>query len=115
MMIMSRKVSSSLAKELPATRNCIYLKCIAVLVFGHSSLGRLDKGILKSQVNFLKKTVSVVFDSEKTSLRKVAELLTRIGYEPHISLSNVSKKPKKQNTIALLLLKLAWQDFVLVI
>jgi len=72
------------------------------------NLGRLEKGIVKSQVNFLKKTVSVVFDSEKTSLRKVAELLTRIGYEPHISLSNVSKKPKtKHNRIAIIKIGLA--------
>lgn len=72
------------------------------------NLGRLDKGITKSQVNFLKKTVSVVFDAEKTSLRKVAELLARIGYEPHISLSNATKKPKlKHNRTAIIKIGLA--------
>lgn len=61
-------------------------------------LNKLDKNIINSQVNFLKKEVSVVFDHKKTSLRKVAELLTSIGYEPHLSLNNiVNSKTKKHD------------------
>ncbi len=56
-------------------------------------LGRIDAHIVRSQVNFLKKEVSVVFNHEHCSLRKVAEILTMIGYEPHFSLHNVSAKP----------------------
>ncbi|MDP2387446.1 MAG: heavy metal translocating P-type ATPase metal-binding domain-containing protein [Bacteroidota bacterium] len=56
------------------------------------NLNKLDKGVIKSQVNFLKKNITVIFDNTKTSLRKIAEVLTRIGYEPHISLQDVSKK-----------------------
>lgn len=55
-------------------------------------LGKLDPYIIRSQVNFLKKEVSVVFDHQHTSLRKVAELLTSIGYEPHFSLHNLADK-----------------------
>ncbi|HKC68741.1 MAG TPA: heavy metal translocating P-type ATPase metal-binding domain-containing protein [Bacteroidia bacterium] len=55
-------------------------------------LNKLDKSIVKSQVNFLKKEVSIVYNADTASLRKVVELLTTIGYEPHISLHDISSK-----------------------
>ena len=55
-------------------------------------LNKLEAGIIKSQVNFLKKEVSIVYNTDTVSLRKVAELLTAIGYEPHISLHDISNK-----------------------
>jgi P-type Cu+ transporter len=58
-------------------------------------LSKLDKGIISSRVNFLKKEVTVIYNNS-TSLRKIAELLTRIGYEPHISLKNLENKKIKK-------------------
>ncbi|HEX5000933.1 MAG TPA: heavy metal translocating P-type ATPase metal-binding domain-containing protein [Bacteroidia bacterium] len=55
-------------------------------------LYKLDMGVKRSTVNFLKREASIVFNEKETSLRKVAELLNRIGYPPHISLSNLEKK-----------------------
>jgi Cu+-exporting ATPase len=55
-------------------------------------LGRMDPHIIRSQVNFLKKELSVVFDHRVLSLKKVAELLSSIGYEPHFSLQNMAGK-----------------------
>jgi len=55
-------------------------------------LNKLNPGIIKSQVNFLKKEVSIVYNTDTVSLRKVAELLTTIGYEPHISLHDIADK-----------------------
>ena len=55
-------------------------------------LNKLNAGIVKSQVNFLKKEVSIVYNTSKVPLRKVAELLANIGYEPHISLHDISNK-----------------------
>lgn len=52
-------------------------------------LGRIDKGIIHSSVNFLKKEVTIQFLSSATNLRNLAELLTRVGYEPHISLHDL--------------------------
>ncbi|MBX7151713.1 heavy metal translocating P-type ATPase metal-binding domain-containing protein [bacterium] len=49
------------------------------------NLTKLDLGILNSQVNFLRKEVSLTFDETKTSLRAVAELLAAIGYTPDFS------------------------------
>lgn len=58
-------------------------------------LTRLNQHIIRSQVNFLKKEVSIVFNHDAISLRKVTELLTSIGYEPHFSLNNLSDKKIK--------------------
>ncbi|MDE3212358.1 MAG: heavy metal translocating P-type ATPase metal-binding domain-containing protein [Bacteroidota bacterium] len=67
--------------------SCIYLL---------EHLNRIDEAILKSQTNFQKKQVFVIFDPRRTSLRKVVELLAFIGYEPYISLKDASSKPKSR-------------------
>lgn len=53
-------------------------------------LTRLNKAIVSSTVNFLKREVTVVYNTDGISLRELAELLTGIGYEPHISLHDMS-------------------------
>ena len=63
--------------------SCIYLL---------ENLHRIDPGITTSQANFQRKEVFIVFDPRLVSLRKVVELLAFIGYEPDISLKDVSKK-----------------------
>lgn len=55
----------------------------------------LNPGILSSQVNFPRKEITLVFNPERTTLRKVAETLTEIGYEPYISLQNLESKKRK--------------------
>ena len=66
--------------------------CIWILEHLH----KMDAGITKSQVNFIKKEVTVIYDFKITSLKKIANTLTLIGYEPHISLNEVnSAKVKK--------------------
>lgn len=65
--------------------SCLYLL---------ENLHRLDNGIVSGKVNFARKDVTIVFLRQETSIRKVAELLTGIGYEPYISLSDLQgKKP----------------------
>ncbi|MEO6304775.1 MAG: heavy metal translocating P-type ATPase metal-binding domain-containing protein, partial [Bacteroidia bacterium] len=56
------------------------------------NLGKLDNKIIRSQVNFLKKEVNIVYEHKNITLRKVTELLTDIGYEPHFSLNSISEK-----------------------
>jgi Cu+-exporting ATPase len=57
---------------------------------------KILEGVVQSKVNFIKKEVFIVFSNNKTSLRKVVETLTAIGYEPHISLQELdSGKIKK--------------------
>ncbi len=63
--------------------SCLYLL---------ENLYRLNSGVISSKVNFTRKEVDIVLLTEKTSLRKVAETLTSIGYEPYISLNDLKAK-----------------------
>ena len=63
--------------------SCLYLL---------ENLHRLEPGIISGKVNFIRKEVDIVFLTQETSLRKVAETLTRIGYEPYISLNDLKTK-----------------------
>lgn len=58
-------------------------------------LHTVNKGIIKSEINFLKKEITVIYDSTIISLRVVFETLVNIGYEPHLSLDSVSVKNAK--------------------
>lgn len=52
---------------------------------------RINPGIVSSRVNFTNKEVFIIFDSKVISLRGVVELLVHIGYEPHLSMEDVSR------------------------
>jgi len=64
--------------------------CIWIL----ENLNKLNKNISTSQVDFPKKTVRIQFKSNEVTLRQVVELLSKIGYEPYISLENYDGKQK---------------------
>ncbi len=65
-------------------------------IFLLENLHRIEPSIIKSQTNFQRKEVFIIFDTQKISLRKVVELLAFIGYEPAISLKDATVK--KANT-----------------
>ena len=52
-------------------------------------LHRLEPAITSSRIDFAAKEVTLVFDASRISLRRVAELLTSLGYEPYISLHDL--------------------------
>lgn len=56
------------------------------------NLHQLNPAVLYSRVDFLKKEVNIGFKHDEISLREVAELCDTVGYEPHISLHDLSKK-----------------------
>lgn len=58
-------------------------------------LNRVDPGITESRISFTAKEVTIHFSPKRTTLRKIVELLTTIGYEPYISLDNVPTKEAK--------------------
>ena len=60
-------------------------------------LHKLDDGVQRVTVNFARKEAQVIFQQSQTSLRKVAELLTSIGYEPYISLQDLQHKKPAMN------------------
>jgi P-type Cu+ transporter len=74
------------------------VSCIWLL----ENLYKLDGGVSHSRVNFLKKTLTIIFDPGATSLRKLATLLASIGYAPEINLGDVdnAKAPKISRKLA---------------
>jgi len=59
------------------------------------NLSILNKGVLKSMVNFVKKEASITFDSDQISIRELAELLSSIHYIPEITLDKLQEKQNK--------------------
>lgn len=60
------------------------------------NLHKFDAGIISGRVDFIKKKVQVKFVQEAVSLKEVVRLLSRIGYEPSINLSDLDAKPAKR-------------------
>lgn len=52
------------------------------------NMSRLDSGIVRARVDFLRKEIAIDFASKRTSLRRIVELLASIGYEPDIQPKN---------------------------
>lgn len=79
--------------------------CIWVL----ENLNKLQSGVTASQVNFNKKTVRVTYQHNTISLKVLVELLSKIGYEPYISLDDYTANNTSINRT--LLYKLAIAGF----
>jgi P-type Cu+ transporter len=60
------------------------------------NLYRLHPGVISSRVDFIKKKVQVKFDHHELDLRELVRLLSKIGYEPAINLSDVLEKRNNQ-------------------
>ncbi len=75
------------------------------------NLQKLDSGVLQSTVNFLKRELNILIDLEFTSLRKVVEQLTTIGYEPEIRLDKLDTNTSKSHHNRSLWLKLGVAGF----
>lgn len=58
------------------------------------NLYRLEPGIIESKTDFLRKELTVVFNNKITSLRKIVELLVKIGYTPRLSYALTEQKQK---------------------
>ena len=67
--------------------------CIWVL----ENLNKLQKAVQTSQVNFPEKTVRITFSADDISLKEIVILLSRIGYEPTISLEDAQRQKKDYN------------------
>lgn len=89
--IMLQLVSFRDEKQLHVTFYLPQMHCSSCLYL-LENLHRLDSGIASCKVNFTRKEIDIVLLTPQTSLRKVAETLTSIGYEPYISLSDLKEK-----------------------
>lgn len=73
-------------------------------------LPKIAEGVIESRLNFTTKEVTVRFDLQKISLRKIVELLATIGYEPYIS-ANDAKQQKESSYNKQLVYKLGVAGF----
>jgi P-type Cu+ transporter len=87
----SKLVQFSSATQTNVTFSLPQMHCSSC-IFLLENLHRINPGIIKSQTNFQRKEVFIVFDPQQISLRKVVELLAFIGYEPYISLKDTTAK-----------------------
>ncbi|MCM2271898.1 MAG: heavy metal translocating P-type ATPase metal-binding domain-containing protein [candidate division Zixibacteria bacterium] len=59
------------------------------------NLYRLNPGISRSQVNFLRREVSIQFDPKIVTLRQLVEQLAKLGYEPRIRLEHFERVERR--------------------
>jgi Cu+-exporting ATPase len=62
------------------------------------NLFKLNIAVTHSQVDFLKKELSVTFNHNKIPLKELVKLLTSIGYEPQILLESVEQKNENKSS-----------------
>jgi len=65
--------------------------CIWIL----ENLNKLDAGITNTEVDFPQKKVRITYRTGNTSLKKVVQLLSKIGYAPYLQLESYNKKEPK--------------------
>lgn len=63
-------------------------------------LDRLDRGVLRSSVDIMRKQVSIEFDPTRTTLRSIATVLTSIGYEPVVRIEAGLSQPSNADRSA---------------
>lgn len=56
------------------------------------NLHKLADGVLQSRVHFMRKELSITYRPNEISLKKIAEWLTKTGYEPIIQLSDLDEQ-----------------------
>jgi P-type Cu+ transporter len=81
-------------------------------------LPSLRKGILRSEVDYLRKEIRVWFNQSEITVRSVVQLLAWLGYEPMIQLSDLenesdSKKPWRRTYLKLGLAGFAFGNVML--
>lgn len=62
------------------------------------NLERLNDGISRSVVNFVKKEVTITWNNGKTTLQQIVQLLSDLNYEPEITLEDLKRSgTRKEN------------------
>jgi Cu+-exporting ATPase len=52
----------------------------------------IEPGIIRSDVSFTKKEISITYNSSVVNLRRIVELMDSLGYAPHIQLNKTTQK-----------------------
>lgn len=81
--------------------------CIWIL----ENLQKLMRGIVSSQVNFHQKKVRITYSPEIINLKEIVEILSKIGYEPYISLENYENKKQEVDRTLIYKIGIAFFSF----
>lgn len=65
------------------------------------NLYKIDAGILRSEVNFINKQIHIDYNPEKLSLKELVFLLSTIGYEPDLTLEDVTNRKNEKTDMGL--------------
>ena len=60
------------------------------------NLNTLIPSVLSSQVNFVKRTVTIRYQENKLSLRELVLVMAKIGYEPHLDMTDLDGRDVKK-------------------
>lgn len=93
--VIRQLISFTDGKKTHVTFNLPQIHC-ASCVWLLEHLYKLNKGITYSRVDFTQKQITIHYDTQLTSLRKVAETLSMVGYEPALNLNDISGKEVKK-------------------
>mgnify|MGYP005725789957 CR=1 FL=1 len=59
------------------------------------NLPKLNEAVLSAKVDFLRKELSIDFQEDRLSLRRLVELLAKLGYEPQVNAGDLAEKPQR--------------------
>lgn len=82
--------------------SCLYLL---------ENLYKIHTGVLSAKLNFTKKELTIAIDNSKTTIKNVAVFLSKIGYEPYFSLSDIGGSDSKPKVSKSRILKLGVAGF----
>lgn len=82
--------------------SCLYLL---------ENLYKIHPGVLSAKLNFTKKELTIAIDNSKTTIKNVAVFLSKIGYEPYFSLSDIGGSDSKPKVSKSRILKLGVAGF----
>ncbi|MCF6269495.1 MAG: heavy metal translocating P-type ATPase metal-binding domain-containing protein [Melioribacteraceae bacterium] len=80
--------------------------CVWIL----ENLYKFDKGVIHSEVNYLKKTLAVKFKEKETTIKNIVEQLDSLGYIPNLSLE-INRDDKVKNELKRLYYKIGIAGF----
>ena len=90
----------------------LYLPAIhcAACIWLLEKLNKIEKGVIRSDVNYIRKEVTILCDAEIVSLKQLVILLENLGYSPHLQRKGADQKGKAEDKA--LILKLGVAGFV---
>jgi Cu+-exporting ATPase len=59
------------------------------------NLNTLIPAVIRSRVDFIRRTATITFQESKISLKELVQVLSKIGYEPHLDMADLEGKSVK--------------------